>query len=172
MDISSIIGKTFLEIINVDNNELLFIAPDCQFKMHHIQDCCESVSIDDIEGNLNDLIGTPILQAEESSSTAAIAGQTVSEYDDSFTWTFYKLATIKGYVTIRWYGSSNGYYSESVDFNLDDITSFQGYIAEKCRRSIMKIDDNKNKVLLELLESGEKSNILLANSMLKGILNE
>ena len=71
----------------------------------------------DIVGELKDLIGSPLLMAEEVSHEGKNPeGVEVPDYQDSFTWTFYKLATVKGYVTIRWYGESNGFYSESVDF--------------------------------------------------------
>jgi hypothetical protein len=84
--------------------------------MYHSQDCCEFVSIDDIVGDLDDLLYSPITIAEVRTSREVQPWEDPDGYRDSFTWTFYVLATVKGYVTIRWYGSSNGYYSESVNF--------------------------------------------------------
>lgn len=108
-------GKT-LAMVENKGDEVLFVSVDGeQYKLYHSQDCCESVTVEDVCGDLSDLIGSPILQAEEVTSDTNPDGVTM-EYQDSFTWTFYKLATVKGYVTIRWYGESNGYYSESVDF--------------------------------------------------------
>ena len=115
MGIEELVGKTMAKVYKQDNygDELVFETVDGRtFKLLHYQDCCEDVVIDDIVGDLNDLVGSPILLAEESVSD--------SEYSDewygSVTWTFYKFATIKGYVDVKWHGSSNGYYSESVDF--------------------------------------------------------
>lgn len=111
-NVSELVGKTITSIDN-SGSELVFNCSDgTAYKMYHEQDCCESVTIDDITGDLEDLLNTPILKAEESCST----GDQKDNYDDSCTWTYYKFATIKGYVDIRWYGTSNGYYSESVSF--------------------------------------------------------
>ncbi len=109
-------GHTLTAIENEANEELVFtLDTGEQYKLYHESDCCESVTIEDICGELSDLVGTPILMAEEATSKTN-PESVVKEYQDSFTWTFYKLATIKGYVTIRWYGESNGYYSERVDW--------------------------------------------------------
>lgn len=112
---TDLIGKTLISVEAI-SDEIQFKVDNGQvLKLLHQQDCCESVTIESIVGDLADLVGTPILKAEEATSGDAPEGAALPEYaDDSQTWTFYKLATIKGYVDIRWFGSSNGYYSESV----------------------------------------------------------
>lgn len=112
-----LLGKTLTEISVSKSKDEIFFHTDKEitYRMFHYQDCCESVEIDDIVGNLDDLIGVPIEMAEESSNSDIDNDNYGAE---SFTWTFYKLATVKGYVTIKWYGSSNGYYSEEVSFEI------------------------------------------------------
>lgn len=114
-------GKTLLRIDKLssdyDGDSIVFTLDNGdRYRLFHYQDCCECVYVEDICGDLDDLIGTPITIAEEAQSGDNPEGYAPSDYQDSFTWTFYKLATIKGYVTIRWYGESNGYYSEAVDW--------------------------------------------------------
>ena len=118
--VEDLLGKTLVSVEQVGVDKIIFTTTEGEkYKMCHFQDCCESVTIEDIVGDLADLVGEPILLAEEVTSRENpedAAAATVEHQDDSFTWTFYKFATRKGYVDIRWYGKSNGYYSEEVSF--------------------------------------------------------
>lgn len=118
VEFSVLLGKTLTAVEGkVGGDVIRFTASDgSQYELFHEQDCCEHVYVQDIVGDLVDLVGAPILQAEEVSNQDDPPGYQGSEWRDSYTWTFYKLATIKGYVTIRFLGESNGYYSESVSF--------------------------------------------------------
>ena len=112
MNINDMVGKVFTSVTQ-DGTEMVFANETETFRFFHYQDCCESVSIEDIVGDLSDLVGEPLLIAEE------VSGETPADFDkdyhESVTWTFYKFATRKGYVDVRWLGESNGNYSESVD---------------------------------------------------------
>ena len=107
-----LLGKTLTAINGAkkDSSCIWFHTMDGEvYEMSHTQSCCEGVEVEDICGDLDALIGYPIVQAEESSDT-----------NDSGTesWTFYKISTIKGSVTIRWIGRSNSEYAMEVDFAL------------------------------------------------------
>jgi len=115
IDIKEMVGQTFKNVAKKEHQEIWFENDNVSYVFYHGQDCCESVYIDDVNGDLSDLVGSPITMAEEETSRKNPEGVEPPEYQESFTWTFYKFATVKGYVTIRWYGESNGYYSESVD---------------------------------------------------------
>jgi len=113
--IDELIGRTFANVTS-ENDEVHFVLDGGKyFRFYHEQDCCESVYIESIEGDLSDLEGSPILMAEEVSESGADEGSW-----ESYTWTFYKFATIKGTVVVRFYGSSNGYYSESVYYGWEE----------------------------------------------------
>ena len=116
-EFSELTGKV-LKRTSWDNkggrDEFFFHCSDGEvYKMYHEQDCCEDVYLEDICGGLASLIGSPITLAEECSSSDE---PELGKDDGSYTWTFYRLATKNGLVTFRWYGTSNGYYSEEADF--------------------------------------------------------
>lgn len=115
---AAMVGRTFASVeAGADGEALTFTDTDgFVFKFEHFQDCCESVRIEDVCGDLNDLVGLPLLTAEEVVSH--MGEEPHAGYDESWTWTFYKFATTKGSVTVRWLGESNGYYSERVDLRV------------------------------------------------------
>ena len=119
-DVSVLKGKTLSDIRIVKDYDCedveIHFTTECGevYKMYHQQSCYERVYIEDICGDLQDLIGSEILIAEEVEGE--IPADFEDRYHESYTFTFYKFATRKGYVDIRWFGESNGYYSESVDF--------------------------------------------------------
>lgn len=112
--IKQLAGKTLSRVEKQEDQLWFYTADGKAVKLYHDQDCCESVYIEDVAGDLNDLVGSPILRAEVRTED----GQT--DYGD-LTYTYYEIATIKGSVTIRWYGSSNGYYSTRVSLAEYDV---------------------------------------------------
>lgn len=104
------------------------------FHLYHEQDCCENVYIESIVGDLNSLIGQEVLLAEEVSEDGED-----SDYGTS-TWTFYKLASIKGYIDIRFLGESNGCYSE-------EVTCFKVELPSNCGSQSDVISETNNVLL-------------------------
>lgn len=75
LQVSELVGKTLVSverIIGTDGysgDEIIFVTDNGEkYRLYHSQDCCETVEIEDICGELSDLVGSPICQAEESTN--------------------------------------------------------------------------------------------------------
>ena len=112
-------GQTFTKIIHDKHYHgeeaiIFFQGDDEVYALYHSYgECCEVVCVEDICGELEGLLDTPIVSAYKTVSDEQPGwegGEGVQQ------WTFYNINTIKGSVTIRFNGSSNGHYSVGVDF--------------------------------------------------------
>jgi hypothetical protein len=114
--IETLVGETIdrIEGLVKDSDEVrIFTKSGKEFLFYHEQDCCESVNLNDFDGDPEDLKGALIVSAEEVSNSDDEDNKP-DDYSESWTWTFYKIETNKGGIWMRWLGESNGYYSESV----------------------------------------------------------
>ena len=107
--VDEMLNQTFTSV-RADNETVTFENDKVRYVLYHDQDCCETVGVEEIIGDLEDLENLPLLIAREDSN----ADGPELPHSESYTWTFYNFATFKGYVTIRFLGESNGYYSEDV----------------------------------------------------------
>ena len=107
-DFSDLEGFTFQHVSRCDDAIYFYINDYDYFVLKHIQECSEYVSIKDLNGDISDLVGTPIINAYEKTNF----NDNNSSYER---WTFYTVQTQKGTVDISFFGESNGYYSVGVD---------------------------------------------------------
>lgn len=102
-EFKSLVGKTLTRVEKTDKTIEFWTCMGEHFRLYHSQDCCETVEVEDVCGDMSDLLGVPILLAEETQSGEHPEGADKTDPEGEFTWTFYKLATIKGSVTIRFF---------------------------------------------------------------------
>jgi hypothetical protein len=120
-DISELEGHTIADVqgLEVGNDDVTFVLDNGKtYRLYHSQECCEWVSIHDLEGGPAELVGARVFTAAETSNEDE---PELEDKPESYTWTFYNIRTDKGYVFMRWLGQSNGYYSEGVSF--EEVTA-------------------------------------------------
>lgn len=127
-DLSCMLGKTMKSVTahrfhGPYDDHLVFETLDGTQFVFYFYDTggTHEVRLEDINGDLEDLVGSPLLVAEMYQSDP-VPGRVLQDpdwcQDEDTMWTFYRFATHKGGVDVRWFGCSNGYYSTEVSFKV------------------------------------------------------
>ncbi len=110
--------KILIDVSGGDHRIDIWTKNHKHFQFYHYQDCCESVTIYKIIGSLNSILNNPLTEVSEKIVKPSDGEKQSKKYNgDSWTETTYTFKTQwSEAVKIVWFGESNGYYSESVDF--------------------------------------------------------
>ena len=99
--------------VDLDGSDMLLTtATGRQIRIYHVQDCCEDVVFHD--GDWRSVRGRVVKD---------VTVQHEPDDDPSFesaTWSVVTFELDEGAEVLRWHGSSNGYYSETVDLDFTD----------------------------------------------------
>lgn len=145
--INLMVGKT-LEKVTDDGDEMLFVCTDgSAFRAYHMQNCCEHVRIHDVKGEFSSLCGKPLTLASVAESGEWPGDVPNDGFRKSFTWTTFIFQAGDETVVVRWLGESNGYYSESVYF---DITHKP--IEVTVNGETWDVTDDNQHIIADLLE--------------------
>lgn len=112
----SLAGKTLTTYRYDGENGLFLTFGDETYVMRHDQSCCEKVSLETSANEMDALVGQKIHHAYVNARQSERLDKH-GNLDGTMTWTFYVLQGGTSCVVLRWVGSSNGYYSEEVDFS-------------------------------------------------------
>ena len=139
ISVPSVINKIIYRVEGLhdysDSVRLFFEDSDKGLEILHMYDCSETVEIIDVVGDVEDLIGAPvvdvsIISSPEHPDFIALLNQNpeaankpyelndTKNADEEVSWSFTKIRTTKGEVSLRWLGHSNGWYSEIPAFAL------------------------------------------------------
>jgi hypothetical protein len=109
-----LVGQTITNI-SVGSETVTITTNTTVYTLSHCQSCCEHVRVYETFGEPQQIVGSPIVFAEEDAGAADPEWYDGNGYHDSHTWTHYTISTKDGKtLDIWWLGESNGYYGEDV----------------------------------------------------------
>ena len=120
-DFFTLKGQTIRKIIALSTGSLKIITDKYKYHLYHEQDCCENVRLVDVIGDVDNILNEEITFAEEDSGAKDPEWHTSYDYDCHHTWTKFVLGTKNANVEFWFLGESNGYYSESISIQVEEI---------------------------------------------------
>ena len=109
-EISAPIGDAFIQIRTTQGG----------IRALHQTDCCESIDLMRVDGDVDTLIGGVVTVAEDDTGCVPPDWAGKDYEGESVTWTKLTLGTSTASVHFWVRGASNGFYSETLEFELID----------------------------------------------------